>query len=267
MRAPGLEIHPLSHGQQLLKMPLTERPVCPFETTEYNAVVTDVMQRTQSDAKHGYGLHLAHQIALMTVMVSRAARALTIAPLTEKLVQTGENYHASYERPSAALQAYERLARELRRWIVLIDPAFGAYRVSLETEREHLRRRQHDTAVDPDSLAKLDGFRPTSTPKPQTAETAKEIAKHADEHQAGGRASSRAIDAPANSNPSHDSPPVIHNSPLVILSEREESPPRNGQVSTEREQNSASSEWTARGEADETPPGVNASAANPRPDP
>ena len=74
VRTHRTETDATTYGQHLLRLPLSERPLCPFEQAEYNATVTDVMQRTMARPENSYGLHLAHQIALITVMVSRAAR-------------------------------------------------------------------------------------------------------------------------------------------------------------------------------------------------
>jgi len=147
---------PETYAQSLLKLPLSERPLCPYEQTEYNAVVTDLMKRTQANAGNAMGLHLAHQIALLTVMVSRAARALAVAPLTEKFEQSAQNYHMSLERPSAALTAFEKLSRELRRWMHLIEREYHTLSADHATTREHELRRKTDTIHDPDGLATLD---------------------------------------------------------------------------------------------------------------
>jgi hypothetical protein len=144
---------PLSYGQQLMKLPLAERPLCPFEQAEYNATVTDVMKRTQARSENSYGLHLAHQVALLTIMVSRAARALATKPFTEKVEQSAENYYMAVDKPSAGLIAFEKLSRELRRWIAMIDKDYPPYNTEAATKREHELRVQCDTDPDPDNGA------------------------------------------------------------------------------------------------------------------
>lgn len=147
---------PVSYGQYLLKLPLADRPQCTYEVAEYNAVVTDVMKRACANADNAFGLHLAHQIALITVMVSRAARALAIKPFTEKMEQSAENYYMSVDKPSAALVAFEKLSRELRRWIAMLEQHYGGHTIANPTAREHELRQRVDTAPDPDGLATLD---------------------------------------------------------------------------------------------------------------
>ncbi len=144
------------HGRALSQLALAERPQCTFELTEYNAVVTDAMHRACANPDNAFGLHLAHQIALLTVMVSRAARALAIKPFTEKMEQSAEDYYMSVDKPSASLVAFEKLSRELRRWIAMLDQHYGSHNIAKPTAREHELRQQIDTAPDPDGLASLD---------------------------------------------------------------------------------------------------------------
>ncbi len=147
---------PLAYGQYLLKLPLSERPICSYELAEYNATVTDAMQRTCANADNAFGLHLAHQIALITIMVSRAARALAVKPFTEKMEQSAENYYMSVDKPSAALVAFEKLSRELRRWIAMLDQHYSAHNIAKPTAHEHELRQRVDATPDPDGLATLD---------------------------------------------------------------------------------------------------------------
>ncbi len=146
----------LDQGRSVTQLPTADRAQCPFEQAEYNATVTDVMRRANARAENSLGLHLAHQVALLTVMVSRAARALALKPLTEKMEQTAENYYMSVDKPSAALEAFERLSRELRRWIHLVEREYQVLSADPATEREHDLRRQCDTSHDPDQAAALD---------------------------------------------------------------------------------------------------------------
>ncbi len=146
----------IDQGRSVTQLPAADRPQCPFEQAEYNAAVTDLMHRTMARPENSYGLHLAHQIALITVMVSRAARALALKPFTEKMEQTAEDYYMSVEKPSAGLIAFEKLSRELRRWIAMLDQHYGPYNIAPQTEREHALRQQCDTNPDPDEQAALD---------------------------------------------------------------------------------------------------------------
>jgi len=163
---PGWQSDPLGGGAHdegagVLKLSHADRAVCPFELAEYNAVVTDLMQRTCASGNNPMGLHLAHQVALLTVMVSRAARALAYTALTQTMEQSTETYRMSVEQPSAALTAFEKLSAELRRWMAHIEKHYPlAAEVVTETAVECELRREYDTRVDPDSLAALAATRP-----------------------------------------------------------------------------------------------------------
>ncbi len=146
----------IDQGRGVTQLAVSDRPQCPFEQAEYNAAVTDVMRRANSRAENSMGLHLAHQVALLTVMVSRAARALALKPFTEKMEQSAENYYMSVDKPSAALVAFEKLSRELRRWIQLVEREYQVLSADRATEREQELRRQCDTSHNPDGAASLD---------------------------------------------------------------------------------------------------------------
>ncbi len=140
-------------GKEMLSRAPVDRPTCPFEQAEYTAVVTDAMRRTQNHHANAWGLHVAHQLALMTVLVGRAARALATHPFT----QTVENYQGEHlvlsERPAASLIAYERLARELRRWTILLERCYEWISCDDDTSKHHAQRQTTDTSTDPDALA------------------------------------------------------------------------------------------------------------------
>jgi len=148
-------------GRAVSQLANADRAICPFELAEYNAVFTDLMQRTCASGNNPMGVHLAHQGALLTVMVSRATRALSHTALTQKMEQSGENYYMGVEKPSAALMAFEKLSAELRRWMAHIEKHYPlAAEVASETAVECELRREYDTRVDPDGLAALAATRP-----------------------------------------------------------------------------------------------------------
>ena len=141
------------YARYLMRLPLSERPICPFEQSEYQAIVTDVQRRTCAHESNPMGMHLAHTVALVSVMVSRAGRALALKPFTEKFEQSGEHSYTAFERPSAALVAFERLAGELRRWHQHVERNYSIYTTpDPATVKEHRDRRTWDTRHDPDAV-------------------------------------------------------------------------------------------------------------------
>jgi hypothetical protein len=103
-----------------MQLPASERPLCPYEQSEYDAIVADLDTHANADV-NPLARHLVHHVALLSVMVSRASRALAMKPLTEKFEQTANDYHLAMEKPSAQLIAFEKLSRELRHWVRLFN--------------------------------------------------------------------------------------------------------------------------------------------------
>jgi len=95
----------------LLDIPLKIRPNCVYEQTEYDRLIDHYTAK--GDA---VDLHLAHTVALLQVMVSRAAAALSLDGFTETTRATGADYTMESSKMSAALQAFLRLAREHRQY-------------------------------------------------------------------------------------------------------------------------------------------------------
>lgn len=144
-------------GTELLERREADRPTCPFEQAEYNAVVTDTMRRTQYVHQNAWGMHIAHQIALLTVLVSRAAKSMSTRSFTEDVeVSHGESRanqsRANQSRLSAGFTAYEKLSRELRRWTMLLESQYQLNRCDMQTVKHHLRRQSTDTLTDPDAI-------------------------------------------------------------------------------------------------------------------
>ena len=95
----------------LLEIPLSNRPNCVYEQTEYDHLVDHYVGKGE-----GVDVHLAHTVALLQVMVSRAAAALSLDGFTETTRASGAEYSMESSKMSAALQAFLRLAREHRQY-------------------------------------------------------------------------------------------------------------------------------------------------------
>jgi len=123
----------------LIEIPLKIRPNCVYEQTEYDALIAHYQDQRQPEAgpyrmhRNADGsirlvstedepgppppdVHLIHQVALLQVMVSRAAAALSLDGFTETTRATGADYAMESSKMSAALQAFLRLAREHRQY-------------------------------------------------------------------------------------------------------------------------------------------------------
>ncbi|MCH8205364.1 MAG: hypothetical protein IID09_09375 [Candidatus Hydrogenedentes bacterium] len=103
------------YAAEILRLPLADRPICPYEQTEYNTAVTDALQRLSGSRIGAYGRHIVHMLALAQVMVSRAGLALREAQFTESVEVRSDNYNMTTTKVTAALSAYEKLERAWRR--------------------------------------------------------------------------------------------------------------------------------------------------------
>jgi len=97
--------------EDLLEIPLGNRPNCVYEQAEYDRLVWHYAGMGEA-----VDVHLAHTVALLQVMVSRAAAALSIEGFTDTTRATGEQYSMESSKIGAALQAFLRLAREHRQY-------------------------------------------------------------------------------------------------------------------------------------------------------
>jgi hypothetical protein len=137
-------------------MPPVDRPTCPYEQIEYNSTLTDALGRaaTNSDSDPLL-LHIAHNTALLQVMMTRASLALRNAPLIDTVLATRDAsdhagaYQMQSTKPSAHLQAFMRIAAEYRHFAdMLTHPKYTKIPVA-----EHLNRTTRtlaDTDLDPD---------------------------------------------------------------------------------------------------------------------
>ncbi len=155
-------------GADVLKLPPPQRPTCPYEQVEYNAVVTDGQARLNQLPEPDPRLpHLLHLVALLQVMVSRAANALSVASFVDTTAVKSTNYEMESKKLSPALHAFEVLSREFRRYEALFERRLdGAeeYRalnvhhespMLLDRIKVNTERQQADIDLDPDVQAQL----------------------------------------------------------------------------------------------------------------
>ncbi len=141
-------------GTSIIKLDPADRPTCPYEQTEYNTAVSDALQRVPDDRTRAYARHIAHQLALAQVMVTRAGLALREAEFTKPTVITGEKYHMTTPKVSPALTAYERLERAWRRLLIDFHRLCPPRRALPVEEQPYKDRTESDTHLDPDAQTK-----------------------------------------------------------------------------------------------------------------
>ena len=153
-------------GPDLDAVPAPDRPTCPYEQAEYNAALTDALDRvSRNPNSDALDLHTAHNLALLQVMFNRAAIALRNAPLVDETTASTGDYQMKSTKISAHLDALTRIAREYRHFAAMLKAA--------QPEEPHVQdfldnkgRATADTGLDPDKDALL---HPGSTidPSPQ----------------------------------------------------------------------------------------------------
>ncbi len=133
-------------GDDVLALEPKDRPICAYEAAEYESLLEEFSEgddahpsfprstvgmhtgddsdglppegifqhATRRPPKSPSQLRLEHNLALMHVMLSRAAAALSITPLTDTVESTSERYQLHTTKVHPALQAFLRIGRECR---------------------------------------------------------------------------------------------------------------------------------------------------------
>ncbi|GMV94837.1 MAG: hypothetical protein AMXMBFR82_46150 [Candidatus Hydrogenedentota bacterium] len=178
-------------------------PTCPYQLAEYNTVLTDALAIVESQPHpNPMGLHNAHNVATLQVLVSTAAAQLTTAsslfevprasspcppavpwasspcrrPSSSEAPEDPHTPNPTPKTPSLnpnAILAFTRLMREYRHTLKLLQApgytplnrhnSMGAP-PTVEGILRHAERSKHDTGLDPDSIA-------DAQLQPQTPET------------------------------------------------------------------------------------------------
>lgn len=119
-------------GPDVDKLPLTDRPTCPYEQTQYNAVFTDAMDRISRNPNHdALDIHTAHNLALMMVIMDRAAVGMRNSPMgdvTGPYLDAFVKVSREYQRLAAMLKAPKPIEPDLH------DFAEHATRVKTDTD-------------------------------------------------------------------------------------------------------------------------------------
>ncbi|GMW02368.1 MAG: hypothetical protein AMXMBFR84_35040 [Candidatus Hydrogenedentota bacterium] len=138
-------------GPDIEALDKQERPVCPFELAEYNAMLSDNLAFADGrQDPRAVDRQLAHFMALLHVMMSRSLAAMgrdgAVAQAEAK---------ASADRPGPGMRTLMRLMSEYRHIRQMI-PEPGEDDGPVETSAvEHALRREVDTDLTPEGQAEL----------------------------------------------------------------------------------------------------------------
>ena len=169
------------------KLEPASRPTCPYEQAEYDAALEEALElAAQNSQPNPMAGHIAHNIAIIQVLLNRAALALRNAPLTVSTLSSNSvNPHTGAyvieTKPSAQLTAFVRIASEYRRFAALLLPGKGPKAGSAKNAARLLklgesdksdRSDKSDGADGPDRSDKSDKTEETSKAEPRVARTA-----------------------------------------------------------------------------------------------
>jgi len=139
-------------GRDVDALPAPDRPTCPYEQTEYNTALTDALARAATNPHPDpFTLHIAHNLALLQVMLSRAALAMRQREIVDINRTDTPNCQMTYRQPTAYLTAFLRISSEFRRFAKMIEPRRPIQPIPEDT-RKHIARSQADTQLDPDQF-------------------------------------------------------------------------------------------------------------------
>ena len=143
-------------GDDVRKLDPKDRPHCPYETAHYETAVTDNLARmnvpVDADPRRR---HSAYELAMVQVMVMRAASAMAVNDLLDVRVNNKQSDHAATKKVGAYTEAFLRLSSEFRRLYALFkkeNPGFPTF----EARKEQNRRAHHDTSLLEEDRAQLD---------------------------------------------------------------------------------------------------------------
>ncbi len=171
---PNLDAETGEGGGGVHALPAHKRPVCPYETTQFQTALTDLLAAIP-DKAGGHCRHLAHQAALLEVMTQRAAAAMGVTPLVDAPPAGKDVEEAVGAKPAATLTAFTRLAAEHRRTLLLFHQSLKfdvkVWRDEDVQEADFLRQSR-DTELTPEAQAEL-----FCDPSETTAQARKHLAE------------------------------------------------------------------------------------------
>jgi len=137
-------------GPDIQALPEPKRPICPYEQTLYNTALTDAQARiSRNPHSDPFDLHIAHNLALTQVMLNRAALAMRDAPIVDTVLAKTDAYTMESSKPSAYLQAFNRIANDLRRFAGMLRTP-NPQEPDLNEYMRHMGRMMADTDLTAD---------------------------------------------------------------------------------------------------------------------
>jgi len=103
-------------------IPLSRRPICPYEQNEYNCALTDALDLSCTVGRiHPFAIHIAHNIAILQVMLGRATTEMRNTTLVAETHAQSDKYTFNHEQVRPHITAMTRIGSELRKYIALLS--------------------------------------------------------------------------------------------------------------------------------------------------
>jgi len=107
-------------------VPLSKRPVCPFEEAEYNTALADALDLSCTvDNMNPFRIHIAHNIAILQVMLGRATTEMRNANVVSETRAQSDKYSFNHDAHDARqvrphITAITRIGGELRKYLAFL---------------------------------------------------------------------------------------------------------------------------------------------------
>ena len=99
-------------------VPLSKRPICPYEEAQYNCALADALDLSCCvDKMNPFAIHIAHNIAILQVMVGRATTEMRNAALVAETRAQSDKYTFNHEQVRPHITAISRIGGELRKYL------------------------------------------------------------------------------------------------------------------------------------------------------
>jgi len=103
-------------------IPLSKRPICPYEQNEYNTALADALDLSCTVGRiHPFAIHIAHNIAILQVMLGRATTEMRNTTLVAETHAQSDKYTFNHEQVRPHITAMTRIGSELRKYIALLS--------------------------------------------------------------------------------------------------------------------------------------------------
>jgi hypothetical protein len=136
-------------------IPLSKRPICPYEEAQYNCALADALDLSCSvDRMNPFAIHVAHNVAILQVMIGRATSEMRNSNIVAETHAQSDKYTFNHEQIRPHINAIARIGAELRKYLALLTCSAGVSPARPDTYDTRRRSiRSTDPGPNPDQFA------------------------------------------------------------------------------------------------------------------